>query len=112
MLTQDIYRVTQDGVFARDWGLSGQIRRAAVSVMSNIAEGFERTSRREFLHFLTIAKASCAEVRSQMYVALDAGYVKRGDFDDLVARAEEVARVISGLRSSIEKRQAAQASSP
>ncbi len=73
VLTKAIYDVTSDGVFAKDFGLRDQIRRASVSIMSNIAEGFERRRTPEFKHFLNIAKASSAEVRSQLYVALDVG---------------------------------------
>ena len=72
-LTREVYRVTRQGKLAKDYGLSRQIQRAAVSIMSNIAEGFERGNPREFHQFLSVAKASCAEVRSQLYVALDAG---------------------------------------
>jgi four helix bundle protein len=102
-LTTEIYRVTSQGDFARDFGLRDQIRRAAVSVMSNIAEGFERNRQTEFCHFLLIAKASCGEVRSQLYVALDAGYVNQEVFDALRLRAEEVSRITGGLRATIEK---------
>ncbi len=100
-LARAIYEVTRDGDFAKDYGLSGQIQRAAVSIMSNIAEGFERGGRGEFHQFLAIAKASCAEVRSQLYVALDAGYLDKGSFDPLIQQAEEVARIVGGLRSSV-----------
>lgn len=72
-LTKAVYRITKQGAFAKDFGLSSQIQRAAVSVMSNIAEGFERHRRTEFHQFLSTAKASCAEVRSQLYVAYDIG---------------------------------------
>jgi four helix bundle protein len=65
-LSVEIYRLTKNGEFSRDWGLRDQIQRAAVSVMSNIAEGFERYSRQEFKQFLSIARGSCAEVRSQI----------------------------------------------
>ncbi len=68
-LIRAVYEVTRLGVFAKDYNLSGQIQRAAVSIMSNIAEGFERGGRGEFHQFLSTAKASCAEVRSQLYVA-------------------------------------------
>ncbi len=74
-LTKAIYGVTQQSAFAKDWGLTGQLQRATVSIMANIAEGFERGKPREYLHFLAIAKASCAEVRSHLYVALDIGYL-------------------------------------
>ena len=103
-LTAEIYRITREGAFARDFGLTGQIQRAAVSVMSNTAEGFERGSSAEFHHFLCMAKASCAELRSQLYVARDIGYLSSGDFDRLMAQAEEVGRVIGGLRASIERK--------
>jgi len=73
-LAKKIYEITRNDHFARDFGLSGQIQRTAVSIMSNIAEGFERDSRGDFHRFLTIAKASCAEVRSQLYIAFDIGY--------------------------------------
>ena len=102
-LTKAIYQITRQGAFARDFGLSGQIQRAAVSVMSNIAEGFERNRRAEFHQFLSTAKASCAELRSQLYVAFDIGYIDEGTFERLFQQAEEVALIIGGLRVSVEK---------
>ena len=103
-LAREIYRVTQQGAFAKDYGLSGQIQRAAVSIMSNIAEGFERGNPREFHQFLSVAKASCAEVRSQLYVALDAGYLDEEHFQILMRLAKETGKVIGGLRVSVERR--------
>ncbi|MBI3978120.1 MAG: four helix bundle protein [Chloroflexi bacterium] len=103
-LTATIYRVTSAGKFATDFGLRDQMRRSAVSIMSNIAEGFERGRAAEFQQFLSIAKASCAELRSQLYVALDAGYVSAEAFDELRAQAEEVGRIVGGLRASVERR--------
>ncbi len=108
VLTKNVYDVTREQAFARDFGLCSQIQRAAVSVMSNIAEGFERRGLGEFSQFLIIAKASCAELRSQLYVALDVGYLQQPRFDALMSQAEEVARVLSGLRASIEKQRSAQ----
>jgi four helix bundle protein len=102
-LTKEIYRVSGTDKFNRDFGLREQIRRAAVSTMSNIAEGFERKRPGEFHQMLSIAKASCAEVRSQLYVSLDVGYLDEAAFMRLQAQAQEVARVIGGLRSSVEK---------
>jgi len=102
-LTREIYQVTQKGTFAKDFGLSGQIQRATVSIMSNIAEGFERGKRSEFHQFLSVAKASCAEVRSQLYVAFDVGHLTQATFDHLLSLAQEVARVIGGLRAAVEK---------
>ena len=103
ILTQAIYQVTQDGKFARDIRLSGQIQRAAVSIMSNIAEGFERSSLAEFYQFLSIAKSSCGELRSQLYVALDIGYIDNVKFHNLFHQTEEVGRIIGGLQSAVEK---------
>src|ERR1041384_6988588 len=75
-LTRRVYELTRIGGWAKDFGLSSQIQRASVSIMSNIAEGFERNRHGEFHGFLSPAKASCAEVRSQLYVALDVGYLR------------------------------------
>jgi len=102
-LTKAIYHVTAEGQFSKDFGLRDQIRRASVSVMSNISEGFERSSLNEFHQFLVIAKASCAEVRSQLYVALDAGYINEITFQELNQQATEVSRITGGLRVSISK---------
>ncbi len=102
-LTKAIYNVTSTGIFSKDFGLKDQIQRASVSVMSNIAEGFERNSRNEFHHFLVIAKSSCAEVKSQLYVALDVDYLTEPIFQDLKAQTEEVSRIIGGLRVSIDQ---------
>ena len=103
-LTAKVYKISKTGSFAKDFGLAGQIQRAAVSVMSNIAEGFERGGRKEFQHFLSIAKASCAEVRSQLYVAFDIGYLDQIKFKEIIEQSEEVARIIGGLRVSVERK--------
>ena len=102
-LTVEIYRITAHGEFARDFGLRDQIRRAAVSVMSNIAEGFDRGSRGEFHQFLVIAKASCAEVRSQLYIAQDVGYINQEIFNNVSSNASELSRIIGGLRAAVQK---------
>lgn len=102
-LTKEIYALTRRGALAKDFGLSGQMQRASVSIMSNIAEGFERNKRGEFHQFLSIAKASCAEVRSQLYVALDCDYITEEDFDRLMAQADEVARIVGALRARVEQ---------
>ena len=103
-LTAEIYRITSQGNFAKDFGLRDQIRRAGVSIMSNIAEGFERGKASEFHQFLSIAKASCAELRSQLYIALDAEHLSRQTFDELMGKAIEVGQVLGGLRASVERR--------
>lgn len=102
-LTAEIYRITSQGEFAKDFGLRDQIRRAAVSVMSNIAEGFDRGSRGEFHQFLVVAKASCAEVRSQLYVAQDIGYIVQEVFSNLNSSTDELSRIIGGLRAAVQK---------
>ncbi|MGH2531466.1 MAG: four helix bundle protein [Thermomicrobiales bacterium] len=110
--TRAIYAVSQQGTFARDFGLAGQIQRAAGSTMSNIAEGFERNGTGEFHQFLVIAKASCAETRSQLYVALDNGYLDQTAFNRLYAQADEVSRVIHGLKEKQAQRRNQSRSTP
>jgi len=102
-LTKNIYKITKQGEFRKDFGLRDQIRKSAVSIMSNIAEGFERGGRAEFHQFLVIAKGSCAELRSQLYVALDANYIDLETFQDLDALAKETNRIIGGLRAAVYK---------
>lgn len=92
-----IYAATRQDSFTRDFGLVDQIRRAAVSVVSNIAEGFERGSYTEFIQFLYIAKGSCGEVRAQLYLAQDQKYLPESTFQQCYALAVEVSRMISGL---------------
>ena len=91
-LLNEVYKVTKQGAFRRDFSLRDQITRAAVSSMSNIAEGFERGSRKEFIQFLNVAKASTGEVRSQLYVALDQQYIDQKMFEKLRDSALAVSR--------------------
>jgi four helix bundle protein len=91
-LVNEVYKVTKQGAFRRDFSLRDQITRAAVSSMSNIAEGFERGSRREFIQFLNVAKGSTGEVRSQLYVALDQQYIDQKMFEKLRDSALAVSR--------------------
>jgi len=102
VLTKEVYRVSGFGEFQRDFGLKDQIRRAVVSVMSNIAEGFERNSDNELRRFLAIAKGSCGGVVSQLYVAHDLGYLPEREFQELRALARNVSRLIGGFRSYLE----------
>ena len=76
-LTNRIYKITKRQSLSKDFGLCDQIRRASVSIMSNIAEGYERGGNQEFSQFLSIAKGSCGEVRCQLYVVLDEGYLEK-----------------------------------
>jgi four helix bundle protein len=103
-LTARIYRVTNEGSFAKDYGLKDQVRRAAVSSMSNMAEGFERGSLAEFNRFLSISKGSCAELRTQLYIAFDVGYLEKQVFESLLTQAIEVGKIIGGLRAAVDRR--------
>ena len=102
-LALEVYRATGTGDFAKDFALRDQIRRAAVSVMSNIAEGFERYSRTEFRHFLAIARGSVAEVRSQLHLARGLGYLSATEFETLYEASLEISRMLAALRASAEK---------
>jgi four helix bundle protein len=96
-LTQRVYEVSKRGEFARDFELRGQMRSASISVMSNIAEGFERGGDKEFIQFLSTAKGSCGEVRSQLYVALDQSYITPVEFEKLSSEALEVSKLVAGF---------------
>jgi four helix bundle protein len=102
-LTQEVYRLTKTEQFLKDFGLRDQIRRAAISVMPNIAEGFERGGNQEFVQFLYVAKASCGEVRSQLYVALDQGYTTANDSEKLLQLFKRLSGMLSNLISYLRK---------
>jgi four helix bundle protein len=104
LLIREIYAVSERRPFSRDFAMRDQIRSAALSITSNIAEGFERAVHGDFQRFLVYAKASCAEVRSLLYSALDVGHIDERIFSPLMEQAQEVGRIIGGLRSSIERR--------
>ncbi|HEV7683741.1 MAG TPA: four helix bundle protein [Pyrinomonadaceae bacterium] len=97
-LVKRVYVLTASGLFSRDFGLRDQLRRAAVSIPTNIAEGFERASRKEYLNFLNIAKGSAGEVRSLLYVALEVGYLQ---MESHQALREEVMKISSYLFNHI-----------
>ena len=100
-LVRDIYRVSYEGLFAKDFGLQEQIRCAAVSIMSNIAEGFERDGNKEFANFLSIAKGSCGEVRAQLYVALDQKYISVQQFESLVHKCVQISVMLQAFRVTL-----------
>lgn len=102
-LSVAIYRLTGTGAFARDFALRDQIRRAAVSVMSNIAEGFGRYSRSELRQYLSIARGFVTEVRSQLYLARELEYVAEADHRTLHEICIEIARMLAALRASIDR---------
>jgi len=103
ILNQEIYKFTDLGSFARDFGLRDQIRRASISIMSNIAEGFERNGTGEFMQFLAIAKGSAGEVKAQLYAALDQKYLEQQSFDRLFLLASEVSSMIGGLMNYLRR---------
>lgn len=101
-LTRAIYECSKTGNFAKDFGLKNQMRRASVSAMSNIAEGFERGGAKEFIQFLSMAKGSSGEVRSQLYVALDQNYLTETKFCESYNAADKISRMISGLMTYLQ----------
>jgi four helix bundle protein len=101
LLAKQVYAVTKSGEFQRDFGLSSQMQRAAVSILSNIAEGHERAGSAEYARFLSTAKGSCAELRAQLYVAFDVGYIDEAQFGELMSAVLEVGRLLFGLRAAV-----------
>jgi len=95
--TNKIYNLTNKFPKEELYGLTSQIRRATVSIMSNIAEGFDRRSDKEFSNFLSIARASAAEVQNDLYIALDLNYISQTEFNELYQEAKKIAKQINGL---------------
>ena len=96
-VTKSVYDITKSGEFAKDFGLRDQIRRASVSIMANIAEGFARRSDKDFAHFLNISRSSAAEVQSHLYVSLDQRYISQTDFEEIYRQLEETSKMIFAL---------------
>jgi four helix bundle protein len=96
-LTKEIYLLTSGSKFSKDFDLRGQIRSATISIMSNIAEGFERAGNQEFSQFLYVAKGSCGEVRSQLYAAVDQGYVSAAESEGLLISYKRLSSMIGSL---------------
>jgi four helix bundle protein len=101
-LTRLVYALSNQGAFARDFGLRDQMRRAAVSILSNIAEGFESRTQALFIDFLCRAKGSAGELRAQAYVALDAGYLNQAQFERVFDLAEKCSRQIARFLAYLE----------
>jgi four helix bundle protein len=102
-LSKMVYEYTKQDAFKKDYGLCDQIRRAAVSVMSNIAEGFDRSGNKEFIQFLFIAKGSTAEIESQLYVALDNGYINEEQFTEVTSLTNVIKSLLSGFIRYLKK---------
>lgn len=96
-LVSDIYRMTEVPPLSRDYGLKDQLRRSSISVMANIAEGFERNGSREFIQFLSLAKGSAGELRSHLYIASDLGAISGTDQEQLKKQVVSISRQLSGL---------------
>ena len=102
-ITKLIYAASSSGNFSKDFALVNQIRRASISIISNIAEGFERGGNMEFISFLAIAKGSCGEVRAQLYVAFDQNYIDENQFKEISSKLLETNRMISGLMKYLQQ---------
>lgn len=102
-LVNEIYGLSNSGAFGKDFGLRDQVRRAAVSIMLNIAEGFARKTNREFVQFLVIAHGSAAEVQAALYVALDQGFITSEQFNTTYGLADEVSRMIMSFSRYLNK---------
>jgi four helix bundle protein len=96
-LTADIYKITRNFPTIENYGLSQQIRRAAVSVMSNIAEGFERSTDKDYANFLSMARGSVAEIQNDLYIALDLKYIDKADFNNLYSFTKKILKQLSGF---------------
>ncbi len=103
----NIYKITNDKLFKNDFDLSRQMRRCAISVSSNVAEGFERQTTKEFIQFLFIAKGSCGELRSQLYIAFELNYIdkktKEQLLDDCDFTSKMISKLITYLRTTIKR---------
>jgi four helix bundle protein len=92
-----IYLITENTNFKKDFDFIRQIRRASISITSNIAEGFERNTDKEFIYFLYVAKASAGEIRSQLYLAFDLDYITKQEFEELLESVTEISKLLSGF---------------
>ena len=97
VMVNTIYSTTSNNGFSKDWMLANHLRKTAVSIISKIAEGFERDGNKEFINFLSIAKGSCGELRCQLYIAYDQHYINENQFKEISNLAAEISRSLKGL---------------
>jgi four helix bundle protein len=102
-LTVQVYKLTQRKEVEKDWALCNQIRRASISIPSNMAEGYERDTSAEFAHFLRIAKGSCGELRTQVYIAQALGFFDKAAADPIIAECIEISSMIHSLINHLRK---------
>jgi len=102
-LVKQVYLITNEGKLSKDFGLRDQLRRACVSIPTNIAEGFERSSRKEYLYFLNVAKGSAGEVRSLLKVAIEVGLIEQSTYSQLYEKAKELSRMLFKQIQSLQR---------
>ncbi len=107
-LTIAIYKITDNTKFGKDWGMKDQIQRASVPVMNNIAEGFDGDSKAEFRRFLGIARRSCSEIQSILYIAVDLAYIEKEEFNEFYEQAEKVRRMVTSFMKYLRESQTRQ----
>jgi four helix bundle protein len=100
-LAEEVYRITKQREFARDWGLKDQVRRAAVSIPSNISEGYGRFTSKDFRHYLAVANGSANELRTQIQLAANIGYIDREESRRLVEKCVEVSKMLKAFRNTL-----------
>jgi four helix bundle protein len=103
-LNKLVYEISRKDPFRRDFGLTSQIQRASISVMANIAEGFDRQSDKEFIQYLSIASSSASEIQSHLYAALDLAYIKEEEFRNLFGQAKKVKKLINGFIAYLKRK--------
>ena len=102
VFNQSVYKITSNEYFNKDFDFRRQLRRASISVSSNIAEGFERNTDKEFIYFLYVSKGSAGELRSQLYLAFDLKYINKNEFKELHEQITKVSKMLSGLIKYLE----------
>ncbi|SNY95135.1 four helix bundle protein [Flagellimonas pacifica] len=103
-LNKEVYVLTERALFSKDFALRDQMRRASISISSNIAEGYGRKTKKEFIYFLNVAQASCYEVKSQLYLALDINYLDKVEFEKVYGICDEISKTIYGLIKHLENK--------